>query len=95
MRWMEARRPRPPADLGARLRGELMRSGAETDVVERLLVAAGAALEHSLRQPGRVRAAAFDLLAADALVTYACEAALEGDSADAALERLVSIGGGP
>ena len=94
MHWMEARRPRPPADLGARLRGEPVRPAEGTEMAERLLAAAGEALELSLRQPGRVRAAAFDLLAADALLTYACEAALEGDAPDAALERLVSIGGG-
>ena len=41
---------------------------------------------------GRPRAGAFDLLAADAFLTYACEAALEADepeAVDAALRGLV------
>lgn len=95
MSWLEARKPRPPCDLGARLRADMTGFGEESDLAERLLGTAAAALDAALRQPGRVRAAAFELLAADALVTYACEAALEGDAPDDALDRLVSIGGNP
>lgn len=50
------------------------------------------ALARALSQPGRVRDAAFDLLVVDAWVTYACEAALEGDDPDAVLDGLISIG---
>ncbi len=43
------------------------------------------ALEAALARPGRVRESAFELLAADALITYACEAALEADDPEASL----------
>jgi hypothetical protein len=49
-------------------------------------------LASALSKPGRVREAAFDLLTADALLTYACEAALEGEDPAAALARLGSLG---
>ncbi len=45
---------------------------------EALLGGGLAELARARAEPGRVRASAFHLLAADALVTYACEAALEG-----------------
>jgi len=93
--WMEARTPRPPADLDARLRDHVAGSVQENEVAERLLGAAEDALTAALGRPGRVRTAAFDLLAADALVTYACESALEGDEPDEVLDRLVSIGSAP
>lgn len=52
------------------------------------------ALDRVLERPGRVRSSAFDLLAADALVTYACEAALASGDPDAqlaaVLQRLVA-----
>lgn len=45
-----------------------------------------------MARPGRVRESAFELLVADALVTYACEAALESDDAVKALGRLTEVG---
>jgi hypothetical protein len=50
-------------------------------------------LGRALENPGRNRAAAFDLLAGDALLTYACEALAEedgdvGDGLDALIQRL-------
>lgn len=91
--WLNGRRPRPPEDLRARVRAEVIGLGEPEDAQTGLITAGCAALGRALAQPGRVRAAAFDLLAADALVTYACEAALECDDPDAELDRLVSIGG--
>jgi hypothetical protein len=91
--WLTNRRPRPPEDLSARVRAEAFGAGGPADAETSLMIAGRSALERALAQPGRVRAAAFDLLAADALVTYACEAALECDDPDAELARLVSIGG--
>jgi hypothetical protein len=38
-----------------------------------------------------VRESAFRLLEADALVTYACEAALEADDPESALRRILSV----
>jgi hypothetical protein len=45
-----------------------------------------------MAHPGRVRENAFHLLAADALLTYACEAALESDDPEAALLRSLEAG---
>jgi hypothetical protein len=39
-----------------------------------------------------MRESAYELLAADALITYACEAALDTDDADASLVRLLAVG---
>jgi hypothetical protein len=46
-------------------------------------------LDEALARPGRVRESAFALLAADALLTYACEAALDSDDPDRALRGLL------
>lgn len=49
-------------------------------------------LDAARLRPGRDRDAAFELLAADALLTYACEAALEADAPDEALSALIEVG---
>ena len=91
--WLETRRPRPPEDLRARLHDVAGGPARErSDPSETLLCSARDALARTLSQPGRVRNAAFDLLVVDALVTYACEAALEGGDPDAVLDGLISIG---
>ena len=59
-------------------------------MLDALREATHARLEASLARPGRVRESAFDLLTADALLTYACEAALESADPDAALQALVA-----
>ena len=86
--WLGGRRPRPPSDLDSAL--------GSSDVVgslsETLLELSRVQLEETLTRPGRVRQSAFTLLVADGLLTYACEAALESEDAEAALERLLSIG---
>ena len=83
--WMAGRRPSPPADLGDALafdRGEGKLEDALTAEAKARLAAATARL-------GRVRESAFRLLEADALITYACEAALALDDPEAALRRIL------
>jgi hypothetical protein len=57
--------------------------------VEALLEGGLAELGRARAEPGRVRRSAFHLLAADALVTYACEAALEHADPEEALRRVL------
>ena len=91
--WLEARRPPAPeglaAWLGPRVDGAEPAGGAEGDVGATLRARAFAALDRARTAPGRSRDSAWWLLAADALLTYACEAALEGNDPDACLERLL------
>lgn len=61
-------------------------------MTEQLLDAASERLDAALARPERLRDSAFDLLAADALLTYACEGALESQEPMAALERLLAVG---
>jgi hypothetical protein len=83
--WLAARRPAPPSDLAARMDLAPI-AGALQDG----LAADGRArLELALARLGRVRESAFRLLEADALITYACEAALELDDPEAALRRIL------
>jgi hypothetical protein len=56
---------------------------------EQLTRAALDALGRARARPGRHRESAFDLLAADALVTYACEAAVEGEDIEDGLSRIL------
>lgn len=65
---------------------------AEPALHERLMRAGLAALERAAARPGRVRESAFHLLAADALLTYACEAALESADPESALLRTLEAG---
>jgi len=92
MSWIATRTPEPPDDLRERLRGYEDQCIEDGALADRLLAAAGEELQAALNQPGRSRSAAFDLLTADALVTYACEAALDDDTPDSVLDRLVMIG---
>jgi len=89
--WLRERRPPAPEALGAAVRGALLEAGAGSPL-EALDRASRARLGVALQRLGRVRESAFALLAADALVTYACEAALEEDDPGAALESLLRIG---
>jgi len=107
--WVAARTPPPPGALARRIAGALGPQGAAPaadapeaclDAAERLVrrvLDAGPAAE-------RARETALDLLCADALVTYAFEAAADaperiGARAAAALSRLAALGaaggGGP
>lgn len=63
--------------------------------VTRLLDGARARLDAARARPGRQRDSAFELLVADALVTYACEAALDTERAERALRRVLEVGRTP
>lgn len=87
--WLAGRKPEPPRDLGRALAGDGM-VGPATHVLSE---AGLKRLNQARARPGRVRESAFRLLEADALLTYACEAALESDDPEAELRRiLVMIG---
>ena len=96
--WLTAREPAPPAPLAAALDATIgATSGAQA--------AAGVAgagslaelgrerLERALERLGRERASAYALLEADALFTYACEAALETDDPPGTLRRILTVAG--
>ena len=91
--WLDARRPPAPEGLapwlGPRVDGADAAAGADGDIEATLRARAFAALDRARAVPGRSRESAWWLLAADALLTYACEAALEADDPDACLERLL------
>lgn len=91
-RWLGERRPRPPEDLAGRLADVEALDGS---LVSGLTNAARSRLDEARAQPGRVRQSAFRLLEADALFTYACEAALETqDPAGVLRSILVAAGSG-
>ncbi len=80
--WVAAHAEQPPAALRARLDGILNaeRPGAGDAVAPALLAAGEELLATILRSGSTQRDAALDLLTADALVTYAFEAAAEDSS---------------
>ena len=88
--WIERRLPPPPMDLDPWLESD------EThDSVTSCVTGLGlAALDQARARPGRVRDSAFHLLAADALVTYACEAALNEDDPLGALSEIMHAAAG-
>lgn len=96
--WLDGRRPEPPEGLRRRVDEALASTRAASEgrsngTDARVLIEAGRErLETAMARPGRVRESAFELLVADALVTYACEAALESDDAVEALRRLMEVG---
>jgi hypothetical protein len=100
--WLDARRPIPPEALRARIDAALGADlQAETDDAAETLLTAGERLVRSLLvENATTRESAIDLLAADALVTYAFEAASEqpGDlsrRAAAAMARIAALGDAP
>ena len=87
--WLEARSPRPPEDL----RAALHLDRTSPPLIEALTDAGLRRLSEARARPGRVRESAFRLLEADALLTYACEAALESEDPQGALRHiLVAVG---
>jgi len=74
--FLAQRVPPPPAPLATWLDG--VETGEDATATELLRVGLGE-LNTARSVPGRVRESAFHLLAADALITYACEVALEGE----------------
>jgi hypothetical protein len=97
--WLASREPQPPRALSGRLR-ELLADQLDAPAAEahdRCLDAAERLLRTVVEREGATRDDAFDLLAADALVTYAFEAAAGdpvtiGVRADDAMRRLSSLG---
>lgn len=73
--WLATRQPRPPDALAARIAALLDGGPSWGDLVEMHLSAADRTLRALLTRKATDRSAALDLLAADALVTYAFEAA--------------------
>lgn len=84
--WIEARTPPVPGDFA-----EWMRPGSPSASAgpESLFQEAEAALSRSLAPEGRPRGGAFDLLAADGFLTWACEAALEAEDPSSTLEEFI------
>jgi hypothetical protein len=97
--WLRSRTPPPPEALVVRVEAALGGPAAATDAAvapERLLDAAVLLLEPLLAREDAGRECALDLLAADALVTYAFEAAsVDAERLDertrAAMERLAGL----
>jgi hypothetical protein len=75
--WLESRRPPAPPALARRLRAAIEegRRPGDGDVADRCLEAGERVLASLLGRDCATRDAAIDLLAADALITYAFEAA--------------------
>lgn len=88
--WVARRWPAPPADLGAAMT-RVLEAESEPDS-EAFHAAARACLSSARRSPGRVRASAFDLLVADALLTYACASALDAEDPEGAWLSLFAVG---
>jgi hypothetical protein len=83
--WLAARRPPPPDDLAA----ALTLADGPGGLAERLEREGARRLDVARAHLGRVRASAFRLLEADALITYACEAALESENPEDAFRRIL------
>jgi len=89
--WLDARRPAPPPTLRAHL-GRRAQDGPGV-LPDHLADAGRALLARVLARPEAGRELALDLLAADALVTYAFEAQAEHDAGGlVALARRVAGG---
>jgi hypothetical protein len=84
--WVAGRRPAPPEDLAAHLRVTEATAAGHAALAEM----GRARLAEARARAGRVRESAFRLLEADALLTYACEAALENEDPEAALRGILA-----
>lgn len=85
--WFEEQLSRAPAALGANARRFLAQAAGEEAAAERLAEAGKLALVSGLAQ-GEARAAALDLLTADALITLALHA--QSESAPGALDAFAA-----
>jgi hypothetical protein len=97
--WLATRTPAPPPQLMRRVRGALGDAAYDDArfAADRCIEAAELVVAQLLRESRTGRESAADLLAADALVTYAFEAAGEDpsglvDRAQAAMVRLARLG---
>jgi hypothetical protein len=101
--WLREQEPAPPARLAARVEEAIgarsASAGAATNASAVCLDACEALLADIAARPSPGRESALDLLAADALATYALEAAAESPAglearAHDAMKRLAAIAGG-
>ena len=88
--WLERRAPPPPPELASWI--EVTDDG---EVHESLTAHALASLSRARAAPGRVRESACHLLVADALLTYACEAALDSEEPRETLSRILERAASP
>ncbi len=79
--WISARRPASPVELGPWINASRVTAVSAFGLTN----IACDALEQARLSPGRVRNSAFQLLTADALITYACESALDAEDPDLVL----------
>jgi hypothetical protein len=90
--WLATRTPPAPDELNAWLKIPDGGTDADTGMASvpgSLLKAGLVHLEHAVARPGRDRTAAYQLLAADALITYGCEAASEARDVRSALREVL------
>lgn len=93
LRWLESRRPAAPPSLRVAMREVVERADpGPGSLHDRLAIAGLDAVRRVVAEPS-TRDHALELLAADALITYACEAALEaedgaGDTIDILTRKL-------
>ena len=90
--WLATRTPPPPDELKAWLKipdEETDPRGGVGSVPGSLVSAGLLHLEEAVARPGREREAAYQLLAADALVTYGCEAAAEAADVQGVLREVL------
>jgi len=90
-RWLRGRNPKIPALFLPHLLGQEGGTFAGPDQLE---FDGAEVILRALKLSGRNRTAAFDLLAGDALLTYACEAMTEEADPRAGLELLLGRLGG-
>jgi hypothetical protein len=94
--WLRSRRPEPPARLLTRMESALSENSSQS-LSDDLIAAATRILREVAHGEGaNDRAAALDLLAADALITYSIEAAAEDPKSfavqtDAMISRVAEI----
>lgn len=94
--WLNAREPAPPVRLAARLELAVRDHATRptTDTVESLLEMCESLLRDVVARPAAGRESALDLLAADALATYAFEAAADASKSleQSARDAMTRIG---
>jgi len=92
--WVADRSPPPPAELAGRMEEALrgQEGGDPSALVASLARAARAEVDGAVALPERSRARAFRLLLGDALITYACEAAVDAQDPEGALRTVLDLG---
>lgn len=89
--WVASRTPAVPAPLLEALDAAVDLSGPLRP--ELFMDAGRAQLRAAADRTGRVRSSAFSLLLADALITWACEVAVESDAPDDVLRECLRLRG--